>query len=130
MSVFKNVSEIEEAETLLAAYAYGQRAFSGLCLNQADLQESNLKGADLSYAELNEANLSQANLRGADLSYASLSGADLSGANLRGSMLIGTDLRQATLTDADFHGADYDPAETHFPDGFDPVIAEMKSDRA
>ncbi|MEM6717189.1 MAG: pentapeptide repeat-containing protein, partial [Cyanobacteria bacterium P01_C01_bin.147] len=82
------------------------------------------------YADLNETNLSQANLRGCDLSYASLQEADLTQADLRGAMLIGTDLRQATVTEANFHDADYDPAETHFPTGFDPAKAAMKSDRA
>jgi uncharacterized protein YjbI with pentapeptide repeats len=129
MSIPKDVSEIATEAALLQAYAAGQRAFSGLSLSQANLSGCDLKGADLSYAELSDADLSEANLRGADLSYATLREANLTGTDLRGAMLIGTDLRQAVITDANFHDADYDPAETHFPEGFDPVQADMKSDR-
>jgi uncharacterized protein YjbI with pentapeptide repeats len=129
MSISKDVSEIDTEAALRQAYAAGQRAFSGLSLSQADLRDIDLKGADLSYAELNDADLRGANLRGVDLSYAALREANLTNADLRGAMLIGTDLRQAIITNANFHDADYDPVETHFPEGFDPTAAQMKSDR-
>ena len=130
MSDAKAISNINTPQTLLQAYAAGQRTFSGLNLDQADLRGADLKGADLSYADLSDVNLSQANLRGADLSYASLRGACLSQADLRGTTLIGTDLRQADVMGANFHEADYDPKETLFPAEFDPVAAAMRSDRA
>ena len=50
------------AEELLAAYAAGERDFSG----------ANLQGADLSGADLYKANLSGANLRGANLDRATI----------------------------------------------------------
>lgn len=56
-------------EELLAAYADGERCFTG----------ANLSGADLSRADLSRADLSGADLSGADLRWASLSGADLHG---------------------------------------------------
>ncbi|MGD1941426.1 MAG: pentapeptide repeat-containing protein [Leptolyngbyaceae cyanobacterium] len=129
MSDVQDVSILNTTEALCQAYRAGQRAFSGLSLSQADLRECDLKGADLSYAELSDADLTRANLRGTDLSYASLRSANLTETDLRGAMLIGTDLRQALLTGTQLHDADYDPAETLFPKGFDPAKAGMKQDR-
>lgn len=129
MTHSNSTTEIETVDGLLHAYAQGQRDFSSIALNVANLSRVNLKGADLSYADFADANFSQANLRGADLSYAVLRNANLASANLRGAMLIGTDLREANLAGAVLAEADYDPVETHFPQGFDPVAAGMKSDR-
>lgn len=123
------VSQIATAADLLQAYAAGQRNFEYVILADTDLMGADLKGCDFSYADFSGANLSQANLRGADLSYANLSEANLTEADLRGAMLIGTDLRTATITAAQFHQADYDPQETHFPQGFDPVQQGLKADR-
>lgn len=130
MSESTPISAINTPAALLNAYTSGQRSFSGLSLGPADLKGVDLKGADLSYADLSNADLSQANLRGTDLSYASLREANLTEADLRGAMLIGTNLRQANITATNFHEADYDPTETQFPEGFDPVDAAMRSDRA
>ena len=44
-------------------------------------------------------------------------------------MLIGTNLKTANLTGAALTSADYDPQETHFPTGFDPVQQGLKCDR-
>jgi uncharacterized protein YjbI with pentapeptide repeats len=66
-------------QELLAAYATGERDFSG----------ANLIGANLIGANLSEANFSEANFSGAYLIGANLSGADLSGANLSGANLSG-----------------------------------------
>lgn len=123
------VSQIATATDLLQAYAAGQRNFEYVILADTDLIGADLKGCDFSYADFSGANLSGCNLRGADLSYANLSDANLTEADLRGAMLIGTDLRTATITDTQFHQADYDPQETHFPPGFDPVQQELKADR-
>ena len=57
---------------------------------RADLQEANLRGADLHWA-----NLRGANLRGADLQEANLRGADLRGADLHWANLRGADLQEA-----------------------------------
>ena len=57
---------------------------------RADLRDTVLRGADLSYVDL----------RGADLT-----NADLEGANLKGVDLSGVDLRYAYLEDADLEGA-------------------------
>ena len=61
----------------------------------ADLSDTNLKGADLS-----EANLSNANLKGADLSEANLSNANLKGADLSKANLRGANLNSANLNEA------------------------------
>jgi uncharacterized protein YjbI with pentapeptide repeats len=123
------VSQISTAADLLQAYAAGQRNFEYVILIGVSLAQADLKGADFSYADFSDANLSQANLRGADLSYTNLSQADLSGADLRGAMLIGTDLRTAMLSGTKLDVADYDPQDTHFPPGFDPVQQGLKADR-
>jgi len=120
---------IANATELLNQYAAGKRDFTRIELSVVDLRSANLKGADLSYAELGKADLSGANLRGVDLGYANLNEANLSGTNLRGAILIGTDLRHAKLEAADLREADYDPDTTHFPPGFDPMQAGMRSDR-
>ena len=75
-------------------------------LRGADLQHTDLVGANLSAADL-----CHAGLRGADLSYASLIeaqlfGADLRKAHLRGTRLRGADLRRANLGEADLSYAD------------------------
>ena len=124
-----SIPAIESADALRAAYAAGQRNFSGISLTNATLAGMNLKGVDLSYADLTQANLEAANLRGADLSYAILRGANLCLTNLRGAMLIGTDLRETSMTQADCQKADYDPDSTQFSAGFDPEAAGMKCDR-
>jgi hypothetical protein len=113
------------AEELLAAYAAGERNFSGADLIGADLFEARLEGvhlsgANLSEAELFGANLSGANLSGADFRDANLNKADLIGANLIGANLIGAnliganfsgaDLRDANLNKADLSGANLDGA--------------------
>lgn len=118
---------MSEVTTLLQNYSHGQRDFSGLSLTDANLSQTDLKGADLSYSELSNIDLSQANLRGADLSYATLSQVDLHDADLRGAMLIGTDLRSAQLQDANLKDADYIPGSTQFPHEFDPKRAQMSA---
>ncbi len=80
-------------------------------LQEADLQEANLLGADLQGADLQEANLlgadlRRADLRGADLQEANLLGADLRRANLRRANLLGADLQEADLQEANLLGAD------------------------
>jgi len=120
---------IASAADLLNQYIAGKRDFTSIELSAVDLRSANLKGADLSYAELSGADLSGANLRGVDLSYANLSETNLNGANLRGAILIGTDLRHTKLETADLREADYDPDTTHFPPGFDPMQAGMRSIR-
>jgi uncharacterized protein YjbI with pentapeptide repeats len=79
-------------------------------LIRADLNEANLRGADLSGADLRGANLqeaalSQADLRGADLREAALSGADLRGADLSWADLNQAHLRRADLDRANLSGA-------------------------
>lgn len=122
-------ADIVTAAALLQAYADGGRNFTTVTLPEANLSQADLKGTDLSYADLSEANLSQANLRGVDLSYANLVAANLQDADLRGAMLIGTNLRTANLAGAKLESADYDPEETHFPAGFDPIVEGLKADR-
>jgi hypothetical protein len=75
----------------------------GTDLREANLCEANLRGADLRGADLREANLCEANLCWADLREANLCGADLREANLREA-----DLREANLRGADLRGADLD----------------------
>ena len=74
-------------------------------LGRADLRGANLENADLKEANLWSAILIKANLTGADLGKASLKRADLWGANLREANLRGADLHEASLQEADLTGA-------------------------
>jgi len=65
-----------------------------------------LSGADLNDVNLRYADLTGANLAASDLSDADLSDADLTGANLGNADLGNADLAAAILSDADLHSAD------------------------
>jgi len=79
---------------------------NGIDLSRADLRGANLERTNLSRARLSEANLVRANLSGAILHDTNLSGADLGGACLLNANLRGADLIQANLSVADLSGAD------------------------
>ena len=103
-------------QKLLAAYAKGERNFSGADLRYAKLSKAKisqvkLSGADLSQADLSKSDLSKSDLDGANLSGANLMGANLSGANLSGADLSGANLKQADLSGADLSGADLTGAD-------------------
>ncbi len=79
-------------------------------LEDVDLRNSSLMGADLTDAYLMRVNLSSASLIGANLSdaslfYAKLIGTNLTGANLADVFLINTDLTDVVLTGADLTNA-------------------------
>ena len=73
-------------------------------LSGAVLINANLTNAYLSYADLTGANLSNADLNDAYLTYADLSGANLSNAELDDAYLSDADLTGANLTGADLSG--------------------------
>ena len=77
----------------------------GANLGGANLEGANLVGADLGVADLSLADLSLADLEGTDLEGANLGVANLRGANLRGANLEGANLVDADLTLADLNGA-------------------------
>lgn len=98
----------------------------GAQLQGASLVRAKLHDADLSYAQLQDAKLGGATLQGATLRNAQLQGADLSaaragaidltdaqlqGANLRGAQLQGANLSGASLQGADLSGAHLDGAQ-------------------
>jgi uncharacterized protein YjbI with pentapeptide repeats len=105
----------DRAETLLQAYASGQRAFvrtdlrnadlNGARLQDVDLRTAQLEGANLAGADLRRAILRNADLRSAFLRNADLCDADLGGADLRGAVLSATKLVDANLSRADLRGA-------------------------
>ncbi|WP_204103498.1 MULTISPECIES: pentapeptide repeat-containing protein [Spirulina sp. CCY15215] len=88
-------------------YASGTRNFSNIDLNEANLRNINLSGADLRGAKLNVVNLSGANLSGANLSGAKLNVARLSGANLSKAILNHTHFNVANLIRADLREAEF-----------------------
>lgn len=82
--------------------------FEDESLNIKELVErhkKNLENADLRGANLANANLTGADLRGACLINADLENANLRGADLRVAILANTDLRGAILRDANFRDA-------------------------
>ena len=97
--------------SLIIQYTLGERDFSsvtleGADLREADLRKANLSGANLGRADLREAELYRADLSGADLREANLSGAEPYQASLSGANLRGADLHQAYLYRTNLRGAD------------------------
>jgi uncharacterized protein YjbI with pentapeptide repeats len=82
----------------------------------ADVAFANLQGANIEWSNLSGADLWRADLRGANLKRANLSGADLLGANLRGANLSGADLRGAKLRFADLRGVDLQEVDLRLAD--------------
>jgi len=79
---------------------------SGANLGEIDLiGDTNLKGADLSFADLFEASIEQLRLKGANLEGADLRFAQLWKADLRDANLNSADLTGASLEGADMRGA-------------------------
>ncbi len=88
---------------------------SGADLNRSNLYGANFSKADLSYIDISEAHLGYANFNGATLIGAEISGTDLmftsfvnanlSEASLSGADLFGANLSHADLTDANLSGA-------------------------
>lgn len=70
------------------------------------LENVNLVGADLRYANIHFAILSGAQMDQADLSFANLVGVQMVGTNLTNAKLVGVTLGGANLTNADLRGAD------------------------
>ena len=96
---------------IVERYKNGERDFSGLDLNEANLHKAILSEVNLVMAGLNWANLSMANLSGANLSGAELCGAnlrmaDLDWVNLSMAKLIGANLSGANLNGTNLHGVD------------------------
>lgn len=94
------------------------------------LQDTDLRRANLSFADLRNATLQQADLRNANLHGAVLGGVTLRGANLRncdlsGAQLNGADIRDVLHWDrAVWKGARYvRGSEPQWPKGFSPVDA-------
>ncbi len=85
---------------------------------RANLENADLRGADLVLANLKDANLFSADLEGANLLYADLEGADLRDANLKGASLrkadlFGADLRGANLIDANLDDTYFNKKEEY-----------------
>ena len=90
-----------EEDTLLQQTDLRGANLSGMSLGGRDLRGRNLRGADLSNAHLGGANLTGADLRNANLSHANLGAADLTGADMRF-----CDLREANLNHTILDGTD------------------------
>ncbi len=73
---------------------------SGALISHGDLRYADLGGVNLSYAQLEGVQLKGANLQNADLTYTDLGGADLSFADLRGANLGGAGLEGARFDEA------------------------------
>ncbi len=94
--------DIGGAEGLLKAYQQGERNFAEVNLENADLRKANLVGINLQRANLKGANLEKvdfqnADLTGANLSNANLEEAKLDVANLKGAILVKANLSYAYM---------------------------------
>ena len=128
--------ELLKRFALVKRYTEGDRDFTGINLNEANLSRinlsqsilrgaslfvTNISGANLSEANLSEANLnvarlsstnlSRAILNGATLNVANLVRADLSAAQLIGASLIRSELVRCELSKANFSGANLTEAD-------------------
>ncbi len=128
--------ELLKRFALVKRYTEGDRDFTGINLNEANLSRinlsesilrraslfvTNISGANLSEANLSEANLnvarlsstnlSRAILNGATLNVANLVRADLSAAQLIGASLIRSELVRCKLSKTNFSGANLTQAD-------------------
>ena len=104
----------EEIQTLLSLlFVQEYKVFESLNikLQESWLNGANLQDADLRRAELERARLQRANLEDADLRRANLSGAHLQGANLQDADLRRAELEEARLQVANLQDADLRRAE-------------------
>ncbi|MEG4282124.1 pentapeptide repeat-containing protein [Microcoleus sp. A006_D1] len=90
---------------LVKRYTEGDRDFTGINLNEANLSRINLSQSILRRASLFVTNISGANLSETDLSEANLNVARLSSVNLSRAILNGASLNVANLVKADLSGA-------------------------
>jgi hypothetical protein len=93
------------AAELRAAYRGGQRNFSFVRLNGANLAGANLVGASFYYASMRNVNISRSILTHVQLKGADLSGADLTEAIVNATDIIAANLKGAKMSGADFTGA-------------------------
>ena len=105
------------SETLFRGANLEETDLSGLDLSYADLTGTNLEGTDLSNSDLSNTILIGANLIGSDLNSANLTHAVLQKANLQG-----VDLRGALLEKTVLYNAIYDDG-TLWPETFDYLIS-------
>lgn len=126
--------DIGEGESLLEVVQQAKYNLDNANLRSAELQGVDLCDADLRFANLHNANLRDADLRGANLMAAELTGtcfrdADLRDANLqdaavcyadlRGANLLGATLKKANLAGANLSGAKGLPSQRSFMDQFE-----------
>ncbi|MEH2214425.1 pentapeptide repeat-containing protein [Nostoc sp.] len=104
-SALRSFREIGGVQGLLAAYQLGERNFTQVNLENADLSQANLTGINLEKANLKSANFSNTNLSEANLIEADLRGANLTQTNLRCAHLNGSDLRHAVIKEVDLYRA-------------------------
>lgn len=74
-------------------------------MTRASLNDTNLGGRDMNFADLKGANISNSNLDGANLNFADLKNADLINASLNGANLNFASFEDANLSNASLSGA-------------------------
>jgi len=97
-----------------------------------DLTGSDMRGANLSFANLTEVTfnktlLNEADLRSTNLTDAQFIGADLSGANLQDAQLDGTNFQDADLSGADLRGCDLSKVNLAGADLTDALLEKSTS---
>lgn len=120
--IFTHECEDNNVKKTIDAFRASGRKFD---LNDADLRNANLFFANLSHADLSGADLSDANLRYANLSNANLKYANLSDANLRNADLSDSDLRNANLWHADLSDANLRNANLRYADLSDANLSNI-----
>ena len=98
-------SELVKVYQVVKQYQEGERDFSGINLNEANLSRIKLSNSNLSHASFMVANLTAANLSGCNLTGANLNVARLSNATLNKAILDRASLNVSNLVRADLSEA-------------------------
>ena len=101
----------ELARGIFAYLDFTDQDLSGIDFAYANLRNSQLGSAEMTFASLPVAKLTGSDLQGAELRYTQFVMAYLQGADLRGADLRSANLRSANLQDADLRGADLQGAD-------------------
>jgi uncharacterized protein YjbI with pentapeptide repeats len=90
-----------------------QRNAAIMFLNETNLKDAQLEGAELYFAEMNGATFVRAHMENAELGWAQLKKAEFGVADLKGATLNDANLEEANFMGADLEGADLEWSYSH-----------------
>lgn len=114
LSILRKLGEDGERKGEVIRFLSDVELIEKLYLNNADLNNANLKGAKLNNANFVGVKLNNVNFNLAQLNNANLRGAELNNANFKGAKLNNVNLYLAQLSNANFEGAELNNANLDF----------------